>query len=428
MSDIPNLIAEAQRAEQATLWDEAVAAYERCLSEGDLSPSQQAPLLFALGRCYRNLAEARTAWRNLMRSIALFREAGDAPSMAAATVEALRIWAPHERQRALAEEALAALGPGESRSHVSLLFALEREEEARAIAVRRGYADVEAGERMWDGRHLVAAGRIEEYITLARAAQKASDAACDYDRASGALRGTGYSVLAAGRLDEGVALARESMAYARSKHLRFPEQLAALDVVGVLFARGQLDECAALLDDIPGDLDFRKDLFRCWIAERRGDVDSAIALLPDPERAGGAYGALSQVHSGRAGVMFRAGRERAAAHELAAYADAARKDGRILDDAPAMLECLVALADEDLMKAVLADERPHNWAQDATHERYSTLQGRGLDAVRGAAAARLGLHDEARAHYERGLAWAREQRCPYDEALCAQALAELSKS
>jgi predicted negative regulator of RcsB-dependent stress response len=281
---------------------------------------------------------------------------------------------------------------------------------------------------MWEGRNLVGEGRIEEYIALARAAHESSAAADDYDRASGALRGSGYAVLAAGRLDEGMTLARESMAYARAKHLRFPEQLAALDVAGVLFARDQLGECAALLDAIPGDLDFRKDLFRAWIAERRGDIGGAVALLPDPERAGGAFGALSQVHSGRAGVLFRAGRDRAAAHELSAYADAARKDGRILDDAPAMLECLVALGDDELMKAVLADERPHSWAHDSAHERYSTLQGRGLDAVRGAVAARLGMRDDARAHYERGLAWAREQRCPYDQALCERGLAGLAKS
>ena len=417
MSDIVQLTADAQRAEQATLWDDAAALYERCLSAGDLTPAEQAPLLFALGRCYRNLGEARTAWRNLMRAIALFRDAGDAASMAAASVEALRIWAPPERHRVLAEDALAMLGPGESRTHVFLLFSLERDADARAMARRQGYADIIAGEEHWEARHLVGEGRIEEYMVLARTFHAAAAGVADHDRAAGSLRGAGYNVLAAGRLDDGVALARESAAYARSKHLRFPEQLAALDVAGVLFAREQLDKCSALLDEIPGDLDFRKDLFRCWIAERRGNADAAVALLPDPERAGGAYGALSQVHSGRAGVLFRAGRDRAAAHELTAYADAAGNDGRLLDDAPSMLECLIALGDDALLKAVLADDRPN--------ERYSTLQGRGLDAVRGAAAARLGMREDARAHFERGLAWAREQGCPHDEALCERSLMAL---
>jgi hypothetical protein len=419
MTNITSIRADAERAEAATLWEEAAALYERCLSEVELTPIEQAPLLFALGRCYRNLAEARTAWRNLMRAVSIFREAGDAASMAAATVEALRIWAPQERQRALAEDALALLGPNESRAHVFLLFALEREEEARAIARKHGYAEVVAVEEHLKSRALVDEGRIGEYTAIARAAHVACAAAGDHERACNVLRGAGYGVLAAGRLDDGVALASESAAYAGSKHLRFPEQLAALDVAGVLFARDQLDACSTLLDEIPGDLDFRKDLFRAWIAERRGDIEGALARLPDPERAGGAGGALSQVHGGRAGVLWRADRERAARHELAAYASAARSDGRLLDDAPAMLECLVGAAEDALLREILGDERPH--------ERYSTLQGRGLDAVRGAVSARLGLMDDARAHFERGLAWAREQRCPSDEALCRDGIKALGR-
>jgi hypothetical protein len=410
MTDITSIRADAERAEAATLWEEAAALYERCLSEVEFAPIEQAPLLFALGRCYRNLAEA---------TIRIFREAGDASSTAAATVEALRIWAPQERQRALAEDALDMLGPDESRTHVFLLFSLEREAEAREIARRRGYTDIMAGEDHWESRHLVAEGRVDDYTALARAFHESAAAAGDYDRASGSLRGAGYNVLAAGRLDEGAALARDAAAYARSKHLRFPEQLAALDVAGVLFARDALDACNALLDEIPGDLDFRRDLFRAWIAERRGDTDRAVILLPDPERAGGAGGALSQVHGGRAGVLWRAGRERAARHELDAYASAARSDGRLLDDAPAMLECLVGAAEDALLREILDDERPH--------ERYSTLQGRGLDAVRGALSARLGLADDARAHFERGLAWAREQRCPSDEALCRDGIKALGR-
>ena len=417
MTDIAIIRADAERAEAATLWDEAASLYERCLSEGELEPIEQAPLLLGLGRCYRNLAEARTAWRNLMRAIAIFRDAGDASSMASATVEALRIWAPRERQRALAQEALDALGPGDSRAHVHLLFALEREDDAREIIFRLNYADMLAGEEHWEARDFVRQGRIDEYVALARRAHDASAAADDYERAAGALRGTGYNVLAAGDLDRGVALASDAAAYARSKHLRFPEQLAALDIAGVLFARNELDACEALLNDIPGDLDFRKDLFYAWIAERRGQPDAAVALLPDPERAGGAFGALSQVHSGRAGVLWRAGRQRAAVHDLEAYAAPARGDGRLLDDASAMLECIIAEADTALLKDILADERPH--------ERYATLQGRGLDAVRGAVAARLGVTDDARAHYERGLAWARAERSPHDERLCVDGLAGL---
>ena len=103
-----------------------------------------------------------------MRAITLFREAGDAASMAAATAEALRIWAPQERQRSLAEDALAMLGPGDSRDRVSLLFALDRVDEAKQMCERQGYAEILADEAHWESRGLVAEGRIDEYIAIAR--------------------------------------------------------------------------------------------------------------------------------------------------------------------------------------------------------------------------------------------------------------------
>jgi hypothetical protein len=202
--------------------------------------------------------------------------------------------------------------------------------------------------------------------------------------------------------------------------MRFQEQLAGLDVAGVLFARSQLDQCASTLDEIPGDLDFRKDLFRAWIAEQRGDHDRAVALLPSPERSGGAAGAVSQVHGGRAGVLWRAGKERAAEAELHAWAEAARQDGRFLDDATAALEPIIARAPEALLREIIAAR--HN----RPHDRYSTLQGRGIDRVRGAVCARLGLLEEAELHYRAGAAWAATQRCPLDEAQCLRGLAEVT--
>jgi hypothetical protein len=202
--------------------------------------------------------------------------------------------------------------------------------------------------------------------------------------------------------------------------MRFHEQLAGLDVAGVQFARSQLDRCAATLDAIPGELDFRKDLFRAWIAEQRGDTERAISLLPTPERAGGAYGALSQVHSGRAGVLWRAGKERAAQAELRAWVEAARHDGRIIDDAPAALEPLIGAGDDSLLREII-DAKP-----ERPNERYSTLQGRGIDRVRGAIALRIGLLDDAESHFRTGAGWAAEQRCPLDEAQCLRGLAEVT--
>jgi hypothetical protein len=277
-----------------------------------------------------------------------------------------------------------------------------------------------AGVDRWRAFDLIEQGRLDEYVTLSEKAHAEYVAAGEHDRAIGMLRSAGYAVLAAGRLDDGIQLASRAWAYASQRRMRFHEQLAGLDVAGVFFARSQLDRCVATLDAIPGELDFRKDLFRAWIAEQRGDTESAINALPSLERAGGASGALPQVHGGRAGVLWRAGKERAAQAELRAWREAARNDGRLLDDAPAALEAIIALGDDDLLREL------NDAKSNRPYERYSTLQGRGLDLVRGAVCARLGQLEEAERHYRTGAAWAAEQRCPLEEARCLRGLADVT--
>jgi hypothetical protein len=288
------------------------------------------------------------------------------------------------------------------------------------MAERNGYADMVAGVDRWQAFHLVEEGRIDEYVALSETAHEAYVAAGEHDRAIGMLRSAGYEVLASGRIDDGVLLTNRALAYARKRRMRFHEQLAALDVAGVFFVRSQLDRCSQTLDEIPGGLDFRKDLFRAWIAEQRGDRDAAIAALPDPERAGGAHGAVSQLHGGRAGVLWRAGKERAAQAELGAWAEAARNEKRLLEDAPAVLEPLIAVGDEALLREIIEAKPDWPWMRDAT------LQGRGMDRARGAVAARLGRLDEAERHYRAGAVWAAEQRCPLDEAQCLRGIAEIT--
>ena len=411
----------AARAEARWQWDEASRLYERCLTlaaDGGESPSVQAALLTGLGRCYRHMAEARSAWRSLMRAITLSREADDWEGAADAALEALRVWAPPARQRVIAEDALAFLGPGESRRHVHLLLWLDRRDEALAVAKAHGYEEVLAGIALWDpGSRLIEEGRVKDYLALVRHAHDAYDAAGDLERASGALRGAGYSVLTMGDLALGERYAVEAAQYAGKRNLRFEYELAALDVVGVLFAREEFQRCTEMLDEIPGELDFRKDLYRAWIAEARGDLDEALAWLPTPDRAGGAGGALSQVHSGRAGVLWRAGREDAARHELEAWREAARADGRLIDDAPAALECILDVGDRTLLEEI------RQTSEERALDHYSTLQGRGLDFVRGGVALALELPEKARAAYVAGLEWAEAAGCSRDAARCRAGLA-----
>ena len=111
MRTLENDLAAARAAEAAFDWPEAIRLYEEALSslsrDGDAWPAAEAELLTALGRCYWRNAEARAAWRTLMRAISSCKQRGDAAAQARATTEILQIWGPWERHKMLADDALA---------------------------------------------------------------------------------------------------------------------------------------------------------------------------------------------------------------------------------------------------------------------------------------------------------------------------------
>jgi len=415
-------LAAAREAEAATLWDVAVQRYEACLSAiaGTTLASQEADLLTALGGCYWNLSEARTAWRTLRRAIALYQEQGDGDGMARATIEVLRIWGPPDRQRAMADEALDLLGDGDPQLRALLLLRSGRQDEAIEFAAQHGVEDVMmvATERI--GWAAFDEGRMEDGLAALRHAHEFYAKVGHYQPAAGVLRGGAFRTMQTGRLGEGERLAAEAVAYARSVHLRFSEQLALMDLVGVAFARGDFARCEALIAETPGQTDFRADLYRMWIAELRGDIPAALALMVDPQRGGGAPTALSQTHAAAAGLLFHAGRADAARQALETWAQIARDSGSFCDEAPVLADCLAGLGSDDLLQEIHGA-----YERRAGGIVYATLQGRGDAAARGAVALRLGLVQHARAQYEAGLAWAERERCPIDEGLCLLGLARL---
>src|SRR5581483_9494153 len=169
---------EAERFAGETLWDDAVREYEAALSivsAGDAPDEDEAALLTALGSCYWNLSEARTAWRTLRRAIALYRDRNDRVGLAHATVEILRIWGPPERQRAMAEEALEALGDADPYLKARLLLRLrwfdddnrEKYEEALQIARAHNFEDILMAPKEASAWEALDDGRIDEAIPLA---------------------------------------------------------------------------------------------------------------------------------------------------------------------------------------------------------------------------------------------------------------------
>ncbi|MCH8010013.1 MAG: hypothetical protein IIC91_14240, partial [Chloroflexi bacterium] len=427
----------AQAAEEAAEWRNAVDEYEACLSIVGQSPGgagqDEVALLTGLGRCYWNLAEARTAWRTLRRAISLAKERGDGVAQARATVEILHIWGPPERHKMMAEEALAALGDGDAYLKARLLLDLgqpqyndhSRYEKALAIAEEHGFEDILASRIQQEAWTLFEQGDIEESLRLFDEAHLAYAGQKVHHVASGMLRGAGFNMLEIGRLDEGYRLAERSYEYAANVNLLFNAQLALMDMIGVAFVRGEFERCEELLASSPGDSDFRADCYRMWIAEARGDVDTALRLMVDPERGGKAPTAVGQIHASSAGVLYNAGKHDAAQQALDAWKDVDRGD----DDtpywmeAPAALDCILALGDEDLLRRIYnAFERRDKGVRAPA--RYSTLQGRAIAPLRAGVCLRLGLAGEAERHYREGLAWCEQERCSADAERCRAGLAQ----
>ena len=427
----------AQTSEEATVWRDAIQEYEACLSIVGQSPEDagqdEIALLTRLGRCYWNLAEARTAWRTLRRAISLAKERGDGVAQARATVEILQIWGPPERHKMMAEEALAALGEGDAYLKARLLLDLaqhERDDQsiydsALAIADEHGFEDILASRIQQEAWKLFEQGNIEESLKLFDEAHRAYAGQKVHHVASGMLRGAGFNMLEIGRLDEGYRLAERAFDYAANVNLLFNAQLALMDMIGVAFVRGEFERCEELLASSPGDSDFRADCYRMWIAEARGEVDAALRLMVDPERGGKAPTAVGQIHVSSAGVLYNAGKHDAAQQALNEWKDVDRgsDSAPYWMEAPAALECILALADKDLLRRIY-EAFQHRDEQVRAPARYSTLQGRAVAPLRAGICLKLGLADEAKRHYREGLAWCEQERCADAAERCRAGLAQ----
>jgi tetratricopeptide (TPR) repeat protein len=424
----------AAAAEAAFDWPAATAAYEDALSSLDRSdeawPAREAELLTGLGRSYWRNAEVRPAWRTLMRAITSCKQRADAPAQARATLEVLRIWGPWERHKMLAEDALDALGDSEPYLRARLLWDVDRAGEAFAIAEQHGYDDVLAFRVGQQGWNATREGRLDEARDIAQQVHVAHDTLGNWEAAASALRGVGFSTLQAGEVDLAEPILRRSYEYAARHNLRFYEHLALVDVIGIAFARCQWDECERMLASIIGGADFRADLYRGWIAELRGDTAAVRGLLVEPERAGGSGDGRAQVHSARAGMLFRLGEHNAARAELDVMFTAADDERQGLNHyVPACVDAIVALCDDAAIRKCLAGMQPPEDERGRFDAGYvfSTLQGRPVHASHGALHLRLGDIAAAERHYTEGLAWAEANRTQLAAADCHAGLAAIAE-
>jgi class 3 adenylate cyclase len=435
----------AQQAEAQFAWDEAAKHYEDCLtlvSEAeDGLGEDEATLLTTLGTCARNGGDLRGSWRSLMRAITVNRERGDASGIARATLEALRIDAPPARHIQLARDALEALGSDEPHLEAQLLAVMSEpqravqgspEEGARVraraqdLARTHGFEDVEAALVFADAIQASMNSDFERAIALHAEAHARFAALGQVRDAAIALQNRAFNLLLSGDLDSAGAGAEEALEYARLHHISFVEMVASDFIAGVFLARCEFEAFDALSEERGANAGYLLALMRAARAEMAGDLDAAVALLPDPRIAGGYPMYLGQLHAGRARVMHNAGNGGRAREEFVRMREAMTNNptSRIVNGIALhgsvfgqLDEALPPLADEDFLRAVeeLRDP-PGNF--DPT--------GRGSERARAGLKLYGGLLDEAEAQYQQALAWCERERCPIEAGRCLQGLAEIA--
>ena len=214
LSEIDRHRVDAEAAEEATLWREAVDAYESALTAIARTSAagglEEGALLTALGRCYWNLSEARTAWRTLRRAISIAQDHADGPAQARATIEILHVWGPPERHRQMAEDALAAVGDEDIYLQSRLLMEMgwreqaageetsAKYEQAMALAEEHGYEDILASRVQQRAWRAIDAGRLDDGIALFEEVHETCARLKLHNVAAGCLRGAGFNLMGTG--------------------------------------------------------------------------------------------------------------------------------------------------------------------------------------------------------------------------------------
>jgi len=442
----------ALQAEAQFAWDEAAQQYERCLAlvteAEDRLGEDEAELLTALGRCARDDGQYRSAWRALMRALTLYRQRGDGVGFARAFLEANQIMAPPERKFPLLMEAIDLLGVGDPYLEAQLLSTLPlfmggklaSEEQiaaarSRAVALveAHGFEDVDATLLEADALRALRTGEIARAIELRReASERYARLGRPRPAAENAWLAAVYG-LTTGSLDEGRVAADQVLAYAQTHHMRYHEENSAALILGLLLARCDFAGFDALAAEHASDASWAGTALRAGRAEMAGDIDAALALLPDPASAGGVPNNLQMIHGTRARVLANAGQHDRARQELRAVRAAwdAQEDTHLHEGVAlhafglgALDEALTQIADRTLLRAVDAYRRDD---LNARPTNYQPFAARTLQRIYGDVALHLDQLKEAEGLFRAGLAWCERERCPVEAGRCLQGLAEVSE-
>ena len=444
----------AQQAEAQFAWDVAARHYEHCLAlvseAADALGEDEAALLTRLGICSRNDGEWRGGWRSLMRAISLYRDRGDATGLARVTLEALLIYAPLPRQFALIQDALAALGEGDPYLQARLFSHLTGPEfdtmgdmetglaaqRAAALADTHAFEDVKARLLATDAARAFFGGDFDRAAALHGQANELFARLGRPAEAAEALWYRANAILSPGRLDEGKAAMEQAFAYAREHHIRWYENNSAALLATLMVARCDFAGFETLAEARAADVGYPIPLLQARLAEMQGEHERALNLLPDPAVAGGFPMYLCHVLSGRARVLFNAGRVEQARQEFTRLREVMQGsptsrtyDGVALDGGSVVFgyldEALPHLADDAFIEAVA--QNLTRWQDTPTPAMYDTLGGTSSQRVYADVLLHRGLVDEAAEAYRRSLEWCERERLPIETGRCLQGLAEVAE-
>ena len=421
------LSAEQSVAQNA--WDVAARNYEHCLTlvseaEDNLG-EDEAALLIELGRCQTNGGDMRPAWRSLMRSASLYRTRSDWSGIARATIQAQLVPAPPERAREILTAALDA--PGDPEPHLEAKLRVRRlmlgheadRERTEELVATHQYLDVQASLTYQDAMSALRESNPDEALRLYRLAAEQYRESHEPARAAFSLLQVAGVSWFTGRLDEAEAAFDDLLHFSQESHLIFSMQ-NALGLAGcIAMQRCDLDRAKELATEISGRSYLRENLLAC-IAEFTGELDGVRETLPSVELTGGIPIFQQQVHGPRARILHLIGDEEGARRDMEAWAGAIEDVlSNSFGNIAAIDSCLLALGDEDMLRRV------YQLGQDQHHIHLGYFGS--ADHFRGGLALRLGQIEEAEAHFRTGLEWCERERCPVEAGRCLQGLAEVAE-
>jgi len=440
----------AQQAEAQFAWDVAAHHYEACLAlvseTADGLGEDEAALLTYLGICSRNDGEWRAGWRSLMRAISIYGARGDAAGVARVTLEALLIDAPPDRQIALAQDALTALGDSDPYLEARLLGSLSffgntlgpdetgrLRRRATALAEAHGFEDVKAQLLQSEGGRAFGQSEMERSAALLSEAHELFARLGRSNEAARSLFMRANAILALGRLDDGKAALDRAFSYAHDHHIRWYEDNAAALLAAIMVVRCDFAGFEALAEERAGDVGYPIPLLKAWRAEMEGDYDRALSLLPDTGVAGGYPMYLAHILAGRARVMYNAGRIQQAQEQFTRLLGLQGnpmlrvQDGVVIDFGAIhyLDEVLPRLADDALMAA--AEKQMRSWHEAATPTLYDAIGGRCSRRVFADILLHGGSVDDAEEHYRTSLDWCEREGLPIETGRCLQGLAEVAE-